>query len=91
MGELAASLAHEINQPITAAIAYANACLRWLDREEPDLGEVRSLAVNIVGDGQRAARIIAGARMSGGGDLTWDQHVKKTHHETLRGSRQLAR
>ncbi len=62
MGELAASLAHEITQPITAAIAYANACLRWLDRDEPDLGEARSAVTHIVRDGQRAARIIARIR-----------------------------
>jgi PAS domain S-box-containing protein len=58
MGELAASLAHEINQPITAAIAYANACLRWLERDEPDLGQARSAVTNIVSDGHRAAQII---------------------------------
>ncbi|WP_243751510.1 ATP-binding protein [Paraburkholderia sp. BL10I2N1] len=62
MGELAASLAHEINQPITAAIAYANACLRWLERDEPDLGEARSAVTHIVSDGQRAAQIIARIR-----------------------------
>ncbi|WP_134134368.1 PAS domain-containing protein [Paraburkholderia sp. BL6665CI2N2] len=62
LGELAASLAHEINQPITATIAYASACLRWLNRDEPDLGEARSAVVNIVRDGQRASQIIARIR-----------------------------
>ena len=62
MGELAASLAHEINQPIAAAIAYANACLRWLDREKPDIDEARSAVTNIVSDGQRAAQIIGRIR-----------------------------
>ena len=62
MGELAASLAHEINQPIAAAIAYANACLRWLDREKPDIDEARSAVTNIVRDGQRAAQIIGRIR-----------------------------
>jgi PAS domain S-box-containing protein len=62
MGELTASLAHEITQPITGAIANANACLRWLDRDVPDLDEVRSAATNIVKDGQRAARIVGRIR-----------------------------
>ncbi|SOE87275.1 PAS domain S-box-containing protein [Burkholderia sp. YR290] len=62
MGELAASLAHEITQPITGAIANANACLRWLDRDKPDLDEMRSAVTNIVRDGQRAAQIIARIR-----------------------------
>ena len=62
MGELAASLAHEITQPITGAIANAEACLRWLDRDMPDLDEARSAVANIVRDGQRAAQIIARIR-----------------------------
>jgi PAS domain S-box-containing protein len=62
MGELAASLAHEINQPITAAIAYANACRRWLERDEPGLDQALAAVANIVKDGQRAAQIIARIR-----------------------------
>ena len=62
MGELAASLAHEINQPITAVIAYANACLRWLDRGEPNLDEARAALTHIVKDGQRAAQIVGRIR-----------------------------
>jgi PAS domain S-box-containing protein len=62
MGELTASLAHEINQPITGAITYANACLRWLDRDTPNLDEARAAAVRMVGDGQRASQIIGRIR-----------------------------
>jgi len=62
MGELTASLAHEINQPITGAIAYANACLRWLDRDKPDLDEARAAVTHIVKDGQRAAQIVGRIR-----------------------------
>jgi len=62
MGELTASLAHEINQPITAAIAYANACLRWLDRDKPNLDEARAAAANMVRDGHRAAQVIGRIR-----------------------------
>ena len=58
MGELAASLAHEINQPIAAAITDANACLRWLQRDPPELAEARDAAMSVVADGNRAANII---------------------------------
>jgi PAS domain S-box-containing protein len=62
MGELAATLAHEINQPIAAAITDANACLRWLNRDPPELTEAREAAMSIVGDGTRAAEIITRVR-----------------------------
>jgi PAS domain S-box-containing protein len=63
MGELTASLAHEINQPIAAAVTNANACLRWLGREHPDLDEAREAAARIVKDGRRAADIISRIRL----------------------------
>ena len=44
MGELTASLAHEVNQPIAAAVTDANTCLRWLTRDGPDLEEAREAA-----------------------------------------------
>src|SRR4029077_1913140 len=50
MGELTASLAHEIKQPISAAITNARTCLRWLGREEPDLAEAREAASRIIKD-----------------------------------------
>jgi signal transduction histidine kinase len=58
MGELTASLAHEIRQPITAAGTNANTCLRWLDRDEPDLAEARQAAARMIEDVTRAADII---------------------------------
>jgi len=58
MGELTASVAHEVNQPIAAAVTNANTCLRWLTREHPDLEEARGAAMRIVKDGTRAAEII---------------------------------
>jgi PAS domain S-box-containing protein len=58
MGELTAGLAHELNQPVTAAITNASACLRWLSREEPDLQEAREAAMRIVKDATRSADII---------------------------------
>ncbi len=62
LGELTASLAHEINQPIAAAIASAGACLRWLDRDEPDFQRAREAIIRIKEDGKRAADIIAGLK-----------------------------
>jgi C4-dicarboxylate-specific signal transduction histidine kinase len=62
MGELAASLAHEVNQPIAAAVTDANTCLRWLTREEPDLGEAREAASRMVRDASRATEIIGRIR-----------------------------
>jgi len=58
MGELTASLAHEVNQPIAAAVTDANTCLRWLRREHPDLEEAREAATRTVKDAMRAADII---------------------------------
>jgi PAS domain S-box-containing protein len=58
MGELSASLAHEINQPISGAITNASTCLRRLDRAEPDLEGARVAASRIIRDANRAAEII---------------------------------
>ena len=63
MGELTASLAHEVNQPIAAALTNANTCLRWLTREHPDLQEAREAAMRIVKDQTRAAEIISRVRL----------------------------
>jgi PAS domain S-box-containing protein len=59
MGELTASLAHEIKQPITAAVTNARTCLRWLGRDHPDVEEAREAASRIVKDATRAADIIS--------------------------------
>jgi signal transduction histidine kinase len=58
MGELAAALAHEIKQPISASITSANALLRWLAHNPPDLERVRAAATRIEQDGNRAADVI---------------------------------
>src|SRR6266446_3666143 len=63
MGELTASLAHEVNQPIAAAVTDANTCLRWLTRDHPDLEEAREAASRMVKDATRAAEIIAQVRL----------------------------
>jgi PAS domain S-box-containing protein len=62
MGAMTASIAHEVNQPLAALVTNANAGLRWLDRPEPDVDEVRTLLKRIVNDGHRASAVIAGIR-----------------------------
>ncbi len=62
MGELTASLAHEINQPIAAAVTDARTCLRWLAREQPDIGEARESAARMVKAITRASDIISRLR-----------------------------
>jgi signal transduction histidine kinase len=59
MGELTASVAHEIKQPISAAVTDAKTCLRWLGRDDPDIEEARQAASRIVKDVMRAADIIS--------------------------------
>ncbi len=58
MGELTASLAHEIKQPISAAVTNAKTCLRWLGRDNPDVAEAREAASRLVKDVTRAVDII---------------------------------
>jgi PAS domain S-box-containing protein len=62
MGELAASLAHEINQPLAAIVTNGSAGLRWLNQGQPDLDEARAALSRIVRDGARAADVIRGLR-----------------------------
>ena len=62
LGELAASIAHEINQPLSGIVSSGSACLRWLARDVPDLEEAREAARRIVRDGKRAGEIIARIR-----------------------------
>jgi len=59
MGELTASLAHEIKQPISAAMTDAKTCLRWLGRDQPDMEEAREAASRLVTDVTRASGIIS--------------------------------
>src|SRR6266849_610756 len=62
LGELTASIAHEVNQPLAAVIANAEACLRWLDRETPDLPAARRWAEWVINDGIRASEVIRRVR-----------------------------
>jgi C4-dicarboxylate-specific signal transduction histidine kinase len=58
LGEMTASIAHEVNQPIAAVITNASAGLRWLGAQQPDLDEVRQALGRIVRDGTRAGEVI---------------------------------
>ncbi len=62
MGELTASIAHEVNQPLSGVVSNASACLRWLAAETPNVEEAKETARRIVRDGKRAAEIIARIR-----------------------------
>jgi PAS domain S-box-containing protein len=59
MGQLSASIAHEINQPLTAIAANSDTCLHWLSTEEPDLTKARAAAQRLANDARRASEIIA--------------------------------
>ena len=62
MGELTTSIAHEINQPLTAIVANGNACRRWIERDVPDLEQARTSLNNIVRDANRASDVIGRIR-----------------------------
>jgi PAS domain S-box-containing protein len=62
LGELTASIAHEVNQPLAAVIANAEACLRWLDRETPDLAAARRSVEWVINDGIRASDVVRRVR-----------------------------
>ena len=58
LGELTASIAHEVNQPLAGVVTNGHACLRWLARAVPDLQEARAAVERIIRDGQRASEVI---------------------------------
>jgi len=62
LGELTASIAHEVNQPLSALVSNAEACLRWLDRGTPDLDAARRSVEWIIDDGNRASEVIRRVR-----------------------------
>jgi C4-dicarboxylate-specific signal transduction histidine kinase len=61
-GELAASIAHEVNQPLAGVVTNAEACLNWLDRKTPDLEKARRSVEWVIQDGNRATEVIRRVR-----------------------------
>jgi PAS domain S-box-containing protein len=74
VGELTASIAHEVNQPLAAVVTNANACLRWLEHEPPNFEEVRIAIQRIIRDGNRGSDVIKRVRAL----------VKKEHSQKAR-------
>lgn len=62
LGEMTASIAHEVNQPLAAVVTNANACLRWLDHSPPNLVEARQATSRIIKEGNRAGDVIGRIR-----------------------------
>jgi C4-dicarboxylate-specific signal transduction histidine kinase len=62
MGELTTSIAHEVNQPLTAVVTQGHACVEWLSADPPELAEARESAQRIIQDGTRAGRILGHIR-----------------------------
>jgi PAS domain S-box-containing protein len=62
LGQMAASIAHEINQPLTAIVTSGQACLRWLNRETPQVDAATAAVRRIIGDGQRASEVVPSIR-----------------------------
>ena len=58
LGELTASIAHEVNQPLAAVVTNGEACLRWLGRAVPDIGQARSSVEHMIKNGQRASEVV---------------------------------
>jgi PAS domain S-box-containing protein len=76
MGQLTASITHEVKQPIAASVTNAEAALRWLDRQPPDLVEVRQTLARIVKDGIHAGEVVERIR-----DLIKKAPPRKDHFE----------
>lgn len=62
LGEMTASIAHEVNQPLAAIVTSGEACLRWLNRREPELAEARAATERVIRDGRRASAVVARIR-----------------------------
>ncbi|MGC2538305.1 MAG: PAS domain S-box protein [Candidatus Sulfotelmatobacter sp.] len=85
MGEMTASIAHEVNQPLSGIVSNGSACLRWLAGDSPNLEEARDAARRIVRDGKRAGEVIARIRglAKKGGMPTGKLDINQTIREIL--------
>jgi C4-dicarboxylate-specific signal transduction histidine kinase len=84
MGEFTALIAHEINRPLAAIVANGDYCLRLLDREAADLGELQEAIVEIVSDGHRASSVISRIRALLAKDTA--EWTELSIHELIRGA-----
>src|SRR5262249_11183328 len=73
MGELAVSIIHEINQPLTAVVTNSETCLRWLARAKPDIEQAQRAATRTTRDAERVAKVVCGLRA-----LAWKTGFAKT-------------
>ncbi|WP_306299394.1 histidine kinase dimerization/phospho-acceptor domain-containing protein, partial [Paraburkholderia caledonica] len=62
LGELSASIAHEVGQPLSAIVTNGEACLRWLHRQPPDMEEIEGCVSQMTGEANRAAEIVQRVR-----------------------------
>jgi C4-dicarboxylate-specific signal transduction histidine kinase len=62
LGELTASIAHEVNQPLTGVVTYGDACLRWIDGEVPRIDQARNAVEQMIASAQHASEVIARIR-----------------------------
>lgn len=85
MGQISASIAHEINQPLAAIVTNGNAGLRWLSRSEPDIDEARVALTRIVEDSKRANEVVIGIRsiFKKGDQTKSPQNVNEVIREVL--------
>lgn len=93
MNELAASVVHELNQPLAAMVTSAETCLLWLDMECPDLDRVRNAAQRIVRAGHHAGNVMRGIRTLLRGLSPQSEHILtwRIFCGVLRASRPSAR
>jgi signal transduction histidine kinase len=85
MGELAVSIIHEINQPLTAVVTNSETCLRWLTRPRPDIEQARQAATRTTRDADRVAKVVSGLRA-----LAWKTGFMKTEVDIDDAIREVA-
>jgi PAS domain S-box-containing protein len=89
LGEITASIAHEINQPLTAVVMNSNACRRWLAADPPQIDEARKAAAHAIDDAERAGKIIHGIRAIMKRD-EWERHALEVN-DMIRDAVEAAR
>jgi PAS domain S-box-containing protein len=89
LGEITASIAHEINQPLTAVVMNSNACRRWLAADPPRIDEAREAAAHVIADAERAGKIVHGIRAIMKRD-EWERHALEVN-DMIRDALEAAR